>query len=277
MSNFFARVSSPVLSDLELDLGDVQAELQYPRKLTDLFKGMQLAVIGKYKNAGDLKDVTVMLRGKSGSENRSFRYNDLDFPIRDDDNDFLPRLWASRRVGWLIEQIRLNGETKELKDEIVDLGTRYGIVTPYTSYLATDGSVANAAPTDARQLSVLSERAAAKMAPQSGAGAVRQSVQQNVMKDNVRIIDGASGLDAQVIVRNSAQNQFVANKNFVQQSNVWVDVEFKPELKQSEVNLKFASAEYFAVLNREKELAQYFSLGEEVVVVWKNKVYRVTR
>ncbi len=108
-------------------------------------------------------------------------------------------------------------------------------------------------------------------------GAVRQSVQQNVMKDNVSIRNRASGLEEQVIVQNSAQNQFVANKNFVQQSNVWVDVEFKPELKQSEVNLKFASDEYFAVLTRERELAQYFSLGEEVVVVWKNKVYRVTR
>ncbi|MEP7148723.1 MAG: VIT and VWA domain-containing protein [Acidobacteriota bacterium] len=277
VSNFFARVGSPVLSDLELDLGDVQAELIYPRKLTDLFKGMQLAVIGKYKSSGDLKNITVVLRGKSGRESRSFRYPNLDFPVREDDNDFLPRLWASRRVGWLIEQIRQNGETKELKDEVVDLGTRYGIVTPYTSYLATDGSVANAAPTDAQQLGLLSRRATEKMAPQSGAGAVRQSVQQNAMKDNTSIVDRASGLEEQVIVRNSAQNQFVANKNFVQQSNVWVDVEFKPELKQSEVNLKFASDEYFAVLRREKELAQYFSLGEEVVVVWKNKVYRVTR
>lgn len=281
VSNFFARVSSPVLSDLELDLGDVQADLMYPRKLTDLFKGMQLAVIGRYKNASDLKNITVMLRGKSGRENRSFSYSNLDFPVREDDNDFLPRLWASRRVGWIIEQIRLNGETKELKDEIVDLGTRYGIVTPYTSYLATDGSFANTAPTDSRQLGLLSERAAKKMAPQSGAGAVRQSVQQNAMQSNVTVTAGPprpeSKDEDEVLIRNSSQNQFVANKNFIQQSNVWVDAEFRPELKQTEVNLKFASEEYFAVLAREKELAQYFSLGEEVVVVWKNKIYRVTK
>ena len=277
VSNFFARVSSPVLSDLELDLGDLQADLMYPRKLTDLFKGMQVAVMGRYKNANDLKNATIMLRGKTGRENRSFSYSNLEFPNREDDNDFLPRLWASRRVGWLIEQIRMNGETKELKDEIVDLGTRYGIVTPYTSYLATDGSVANAAPTDSRQLGLLSERAAKKMAPKSGADAVRQSVQQNVMKENSYILDGASGLEEQIIVRNTTQNQFVANKNFIQQSNVWVDAEFKPELRQTEVNLKFASEEYFALVTREKELAQYFALGEEVVVVWKNKVYRVTK
>ena len=32
----------------------------------------------------------------------------------------------------------MNGEQRELRDEIVDLGTRYGIVTPYTSYLALE-------------------------------------------------------------------------------------------------------------------------------------------
>ncbi len=278
VSNFFARVSSPVLSDLELEMGGVEVDFMYPRKLTDLFKGMQMTLIGRYKNSNDLRNVTVMLRGRSGRENRSFNYSNLDFPIREDDNEFLPRLWASRRVGWLIEQIRLNGETKELKDEIVDLGTRYGIVTPYTSYLATDGTLATAPSTNARQLSLLSAGAAAKMSQRSGADAVRQSVQQNSMQSNVTVMAEAPKKDEdQILIRNSAQNQFVASKNFIQQSNVWVDAEFKPELKQTEVNLKFASDEYFAVLTREKELAKYFSLGEEVVVVWKNRVYRVTK
>jgi Ca-activated chloride channel family protein len=39
VSSFFAKVSSPVLSDLELDLGRSADDLMYPRKLTDLFKG----------------------------------------------------------------------------------------------------------------------------------------------------------------------------------------------------------------------------------------------
>jgi Ca-activated chloride channel family protein len=278
VSSFFAKVSSPVLSDLELDLGDLQTDLMYPRKLTDLFKGMQLMVIGRYKNANDLKNATITLRGKSGRESRSFNYSNLDFSVREEDNDFLPRLWASRRVGWLIEQIRLNGETKELRDEIVDLGTRYGIVTPYTSYLATDGTFANTLPTNTRQMSLLSADAAKSMRAQSGAAAVRQSVQQNAMQENAYVLDGADKKDEdRIFIRNGTQNQFVANKNFIQQSNVWVDAEFKPELKQTEVNLKFASDEYFALVSRERELAQYFALGGEVVVVWKNKVYRVTR
>jgi hypothetical protein len=135
----------------------------------------------------------------------------------------------------------------------------------------------NTLPTNARQLSSLSAGASAKMARQSGADAVRQSVQQNTMSQNVRVIEEAAKEEDRILVRNSAQNQFVANKNFIQQSNVWVDSEFRPASKQTEVNLKFASEEYFAVLKREKQLSQYFALGEEVVVVWKDKVYRVTK
>lgn len=277
VSNFFARVSSPVLSDLEIDFGPVQTENMYPRKIGDLFRGMQLVIIGRYKNDSDLQNITLLLRGKSGNESRSFSYDKLDFPERTDDNDFLPRLWASRRVGWLVEEIRANGENKELKDEIIELGTRYGIVTPYTSYLATDGTLANASRSSIQGLA-LEKAAPAKMSADRGAGAVRMSVQQNSMKSNARIMaDKKVALEEQIIIQNSMSNQFVANKNFINQSNVWVDAEFTAETKLPEIKVQFGSEEYFKLVERERELAQYFSLGEEVVVVWRNKVYRVTK
>jgi Ca-activated chloride channel homolog len=278
VSNFFARVSSPALSDLEIDFGGVETDLMYPRRLTDLFRGMQVAVVGRYRNGSELRNVTLTLRGKTGRENKSFRYADLDFPLRSDDNEFLPRLWASRRVGWLIEQIRINGETKELRDEVTDLGTRYGIVTPYTSYLATDGTFAAAPPQDRGARLELQNRAASKMSATSGADAVQQSVQQNSMQMNVRVAP-AKTKDAkeEILIRNTVSNQFVGTKNFFQQSNVWVDAEFKPEAKLPETNVKFGSEEYFALAMRERSIAQYLALGEEVVVVWNNRVFRVTR
>lgn len=276
VSNFFARVSSPVLADLELNLGGVETEFMYPRKLTDLFRGMQMVLIGRYTNSNDLQNSTIVLRGMTGERSRSFTFSDLDFPLRLEENTFLPRLWASRRVGWLIEQIRLNGETKELKDEVVDLGTRFGIVTPYTSYLATDGTLANA-PRDSNQFSALQRAAPAKMRAESGAGAVRQSVQQNTMQANVSVTaDGAANEEDRILIANTNTNQFLGSKNFFNQGNVWTDSEYNSDNKMPEVRLRFASDEYFAVLSKEKELAQYFSLGEEVVVVWKGKVYRVT-
>src|SRR5207253_1380122 len=91
----------------------------------------------------DLDFVRLQLGGKSSGGNKTFFYNNLRFPLREESNDFLPRLWATRRVGWLMEQVRTNGEQRELHDEIVDLGTRYGIVTPYTSYLAVESQPAD--------------------------------------------------------------------------------------------------------------------------------------
>jgi Ca-activated chloride channel family protein len=38
-------------------------------------------------------------------------------------------------VGYLLDEIRLHGDSKELKDEVTELARKYGIVTPYTAYL----------------------------------------------------------------------------------------------------------------------------------------------
>lgn len=275
MSNFFAKVSSPVLSDLELDFGPVLTEFTYPRKLTDIFRGMQLTVIGRYKNTNDLNNIMLRLTGKAGTESRSFAYDGLDFPVREDKNDFLPRLWASRRVGWLLEQIRANGETKETRDEVIDLGTRYGLVTPYTSYLATDGSMANMRR-DASEDMRAALPAAKAMRESSGAGAVQQSGRQNSMQMNTQIVATDKDVTDQIIVRNSQQNQFVANRNFINQSGVWVDSDYTEGSKLPEVRIKFASDEYFRLVNAQPGLAPYLSLGEQVVFLWEGKVYRIT-
>jgi Ca-activated chloride channel family protein len=274
VSNFFSRVSSPVLADLELDFGSVETEFTYPRKLTDLFRGMQMTIIGRYKNDNDLRNITLRLTGKAGREKRVFTYSDLDFPDRSDTNSFLPRLWASRRVGWLIEQIRANGETKETRDEIVELGTRYGLVTPYTSYLATDGTLINA-----RQVSDLpmaARDASRKVAEKSGAGAVQMSIQQNAMLQNSRAVAEKDDKNQAIIV-NSIANQFVANKNFLNSNGGWIDSDYSETARLPEVSIKFASDDYFRLIEREPKLVPYLALGEQVVVVWKGKVYRVTK
>ena len=139
VSNFFARVNHPVLNNVVLDMGGVQTDLVYPRNIPDIFKGSQLTLIGRYNNDIDLDRVHLTLTGLSAGMSRTYTYENLRFPLRTETNDYLPRLWATRRVGWLMEQVRTNGEQQELRDEIVDLGTRYGIVTPYTSYLALEG------------------------------------------------------------------------------------------------------------------------------------------
>lgn len=276
VSNFFTKVNSPVLTGLDLDFGGVQTDLMYPRKLSDIFKGTQLTIIGRYKNISDIENVTLRLQGKTGSEVRTFNYKNLDFPARADKNDFLPRLWATRRVGWLVEQIRGNGENKELRDEIVDLGTRYGIVTPYTSYLATDGSErAMGFGSGPKDNFSMSRKAAAKPSPmvsaQSGADAVAASKRTRDMKEENSFLIA----DDEIVKTGSVKK--VGVKTFYLENGVWIDSEFNETANLPEVKLKFADNKYFDTVASEKELGQYFALGEQVVVVWKGKVYRVTQ
>ena len=266
-----------------MDFGGVRTDLMYPRELTDIFKGSQLVLLGRYTNAADVEDVTLRLTGKSGKETRTFNYKNLDFPARASENDFLPRLWASRRVGWLIEQIRINGENKELKDEIVDLGTRFGLVTPYTSYLADDGSMRNFAIDGESRgennfIVDSSAPTARAVREKSGQGAVQLSRQQNAMQANVTVVADAKKNkdDEQIFVQNTVTNQFVGVKNFFNQSGNWVDSDFKTDSKLPEVKIKFASEKYFDLIEKEPELGQYLALGENVTVVWKNQIYRIT-
>ena len=286
VGNFFAKVNSPVLTDLEINWGGADVELIYPRQMPDLFKGTQVILIGRYR--AEANGVTLTLRGRANGENRAFTYQNINFPRRAEANDFLPRLWATRRVGWLVEQIRANGEQKELRDEIVDLGTRYGIVTPYTSYLAvdaTDGgnarisadsasrSVGNS-PLNGRRNKDLEARKPSPLltgAIVAGADAVAQSKQQRAQQEVVTVTAESD----QIISTNVAQK--VGTKTFYRENDVWQDADFKPDAKLPEVKLKFASDEYFDLLKREKDLAQYFALGEQVTVVYQNKVYRVVK
>lgn len=273
VSNFFTKVNSPVLTDLELDFGGLQTDLMYPRKLTDIFKGTQLTIIGRYRNASDLENATIRLQGKTGREVRTFNYSNLDFPMRADKNDFLPRLWATRRVGWLVEQMRSNGENKELRDEIVELGTRFGIVTPYTSYLATDGSE-RAFDADGTSRDVRRRIPPGKPSPmatmQSGAGAVAMSKQVREQKEKTVMADEEDELVKTGSVRK------VGTKTFYLENGVWVDSEYKEGSGMTEIKLKFGDDKYFDIAMKEREIGQYLALGEQVLIVWKGTVYRIT-
>jgi Ca-activated chloride channel family protein len=283
VSNFFTKVNYPVLTDLQIDMGGAKTDLIYPRGIPDVFRGSQVTLIGRYSNASSLDSMSLRLSGKSGGQSRSYTYDKLSFPLRAEANEYLPRLWATRRVGWLMEQVRTNGEQKELRDEIVDLGTRYGIVTPYTSYLALeDGAVSsNAMPAAAPAVGGFargrseSRRPAKSMSTSdmnapvvsatTGAAAIQMSRQSREQQDAAKLKEEP---------RTDAVRR-AAGKTFYLIDDVWTDSEFKPESGLPETVVKFGSDEYFALLKQYPKLGSYFSLAERVVVVFEGRVYRV--
>jgi Ca-activated chloride channel family protein len=141
VSSLYSKISNPVLANLKMSIGEgVTVSEVYPPHLPDLFHGSQLVVFGRYTGNGS---AIVKLTGTVGMETKEFVY-ELTFAEKTgDDKAFVEDLWARRKVGHLLDQIRVQGESKEVVDEVVQLAKRYGITTPYTSYLLVpDGPVA---------------------------------------------------------------------------------------------------------------------------------------
>jgi len=159
VGRFYSKMTSPVLSDIRLEMAGIDINRTYPRDLPDLFAGGQIVWSGRYRQPGK---TTIRINGKVGGERLS-----LEFPAelagadKGTSHDFVERLWVVRRLGDLIDQIDLHGQNKELVDELVALSTRYGILTPYTSFLADERVELHAMAVNAehasRNLNALSE------------------------------------------------------------------------------------------------------------------------
>lgn len=145
------KIGSPLLTDLKVDVeydrvipAGTAAPISrtYPRQLTDLFQGEQLVWVGRYKYGGAIRTT---LTGSLGSEQKTFTMSTtLAERSSDETNGFVEKLWATRRIGEIIDELDLRGQNNELVDELVQLSTRHGIITPYTSFLADENvSLAN--------------------------------------------------------------------------------------------------------------------------------------
>jgi len=185
--------------------------------------------------------------------------------------------------GYLLEQVRLNGENRELKDEIIQLGTRYGIVTPYTSFLVTedmkDVGRRNIPIEDRRALE--SMRAAPGMGQGTGAlsthgretitvtgeSAVAYSKAENKMK-------GLDKIESPESYFTSVRT--VGEKTFQMKGEEWIDTVANDSSSLPKVEVQFGSEEFFNLISKEPKLAEFFSLGKKVTVVFKGRIYRVT-
>src|SRR5206468_812441 len=112
----------PVLTNLKITTtADVRLKEAYPPQLPDLFHGSQLVVLGRYTGKGP---TAVKLTGKVGKTEKEFVY-EITFPERTgDEKQLVEHLWARRKVGYLLNEIRVNGQKKELVEEVTRLARR---------------------------------------------------------------------------------------------------------------------------------------------------------
>lgn len=202
VSTFYTKIQSPVLTNLKLSFegsSDVRVSQLYPNDLPDLFKGETLILFGKYQGSGE---ANVRLSGTLNGNTNAFTTT-VEFARRNTTNSFIPRLWATRRVGWLLDEIRLRGETQEVKDEVTQLAREHGIVTPYTAYLIIEDERRRNVRADARTMNEIasdSELAARVRASYDSVNldsGVRQQSGQQALDNSLALNSLKEGLNVQ--------------------------------------------------------------------------------
>jgi len=294
ITGLYNKIKRPVMTDLAMSFEPVRVRMTYPDELPDLFDGGQIVLVGRYDKGGRCKlKVTGLLEGTK----QALSYDvTLDEKSATSKNSFVERLWAVRRIGFLLDQIQLSGESEEVIDELVKLSTTYGIMTPYTSFLAdettalgrpmavrrralkeaaglagaTSGFKGQAAARTRGSLS-RAPSAAAPGVPGGSGGAVRQ------WGHGDRKAYEAGTAEYVVGVRN------VGNRTFFRRGKVWVtSATAKLDLVKDADKIKVIerfSKEYFDLVRHntveENQVFAAQKAGEELLVELRGVTYRM--
>ncbi len=306
VSRLYNKIKSPIMTDvaIKFDLEGLKPEegsavsRVYPKDNYDLFAGEQLVVVGRFKKDGKAK---VVVTGQIGEEKQN-----MDFPATfvqhssDETYAFVEKLWAVRRIGEIIDELDLHGENQELINELVELSTQHGVLTPYTSFLADEANnawdVAGNTRRAGRELGQLAETAgrsafaqravkgafkAANQAPAANsiagapvadAAAPRAPGQQQGFggglfgDDATEAAEGQSGKSPALIT--------VGRKTFYRRGDRWVDAGVNEELEKKAVKVERFSKEYFDLIDRfGKDVAKYLAIEGPVTVEIDGKAY----
>lgn len=288
VASLYNRISSPVMTDVQLEIDGVMVDTVYPAQpLPDLFAGNQLIVVGRYRDGIDA--TSIRLSGIVDGERQTVAYNNMAFPERAGGEPFIARLWATRRIGELLNTIRLRGENRELVDSIVSLSVRYGIITPYTSFLIEEDDIltqmgreeaaqsfgANRGGFDEASGSAAVDAAdAISNLEQAAAPAMPTLSPMPTQMAPGSTSEGELGLPSDGFVAPESPIQSVGGKTFIWQDGVWTDTTFEPDTMTTQ-KVVFLSDEYFDLLTSQPALSEYFALGDRVIVVYDDVAYEV--
>ncbi|HUT29374.1 MAG TPA: VIT and VWA domain-containing protein [Sedimentisphaerales bacterium] len=259
----FKRLTGPVLADIELQVVKENGEPAVgrtrdilPDKLPDMFEGDQLVLLGQYVGKDD---ITFKISGNYLGKKRSFKFT-FEFDKANVRNGFVPRLWASRKIAQLIDEVRQMGadpavaaadpKLKELTDEIVRLSTEFGILTEYTAFLAREG-------TDLHDVDAVAEETAGNlhrraMEKRDGLGAVNQSFNYAAQSSQQRLNMDNSFIDENFERVTITNVQQINDTAYYQRGRRWVDsrlVNNEKEIQPART-IEFGSEEFIELAQK---------------------------
>ncbi|MHA2620864.1 MAG: VIT domain-containing protein [bacterium JZ-2024 1] len=267
LSDLYRKLKSPVVTNARVTVQGVRAYDILPADPLDFFAGSQTVVALRYSGYGRAEiSLEGNLRGSSFRLSRT-----TTFPERDLDDPYVVRIWATRKIASLLDEIRLKGESRELIDSIIQLSQKYGVMTPYTDFLVLEPGIrADEAERRFRSGS-LGGGAPGSLARPPSPKAAEQA--QAASQDLARLAQSYT-------VTTSEPHLKVCNaRSFIFRNNRWEELTFSevmrsnPSLKP--IKLAFLSDEYFTLVNQHPDLKECFSISGDLVVKVGDQWYEI--
>ena len=160
----------------------------------------------------------------------------------------------------MLTELRLEGSRPALIEEIVEVATRFGIVTQFTSFLAREPELGAFFGEDAQALASESVQDQAAAAPTSGARAFEQAAAE----------EDLSAGNAQL---GTEQIRVVGAHSYVLIDGVWIQNGFDPDAEIDDVLV--GSDEFAELMQAQPDLARAAALGTEVIAATDGGFVRI--
>jgi Ca-activated chloride channel homolog len=191
-------------------------------------------------------------------------------------NDFIPRLWAARQIGSLTRQIRLEGASAGLVEQVRELGLRYGILTEYTSYLVQE-PVDLARPTTPVPLREDQMGGVRNSAAQTGARSFEQAAASASLSESKSLaaadLAAAYGMESLARDRTGPEIRRAGGRLFILRGEVWTDVAQPDRITVTDVAAY--SKAYFDLVRQLPEVAAYLAVGNEILIAGRQMSVRI--
>ncbi len=126
-----AKLAREALHGVKVEMDGVRVRELAPRRLGSAYYGQQIVLFGRYARPGE---ATLRLTARISGEEKRWETR-VALPEKMEIYPELERLWALARVKEFQQRIEDEGKNSEFRQAVVDLGTRYSIVTDHTSMI----------------------------------------------------------------------------------------------------------------------------------------------
>jgi Ca-activated chloride channel family protein len=139
INKFYQRVDRPALAHIEIDWGNLDVTELSPAKVPDLWAGQPIRLHGRYTKGGE---ETITVRGQLGNKPYIQRLP-VELPQNEPAHEAMASVWARQQVRQLMTQMVRQGQTKELIEQVTQLGLNFRLMTQWTSFVAVEEKTVN--------------------------------------------------------------------------------------------------------------------------------------